>query len=168
MNRAQRRAFERASHRGTKPVKGAGHIKLPINIRFNSQDETQLQLVPQTLLECFRTGTADESDWHALALRLNWGRLLAEDHFPDAAPDLAQAQDALRAVKDRHERMGKWGISQPEFAAIGNGLTVTDAMQRQCTRRELREALQAVYGINEYQQRTAQIAQRLDATAGQA
>lgn len=168
MNRAQRRAFERASHRGTKPVKGAGHIKLPINIRFNSQDETQLQLVPQTLLECFRAGTADESDWHTLALRLNWGRLLAEKHFPDAAQDLASAQDALRAVKARHERSGKWGIAQPEFAAMGHGLTVTDAMQRQCTRRELREALQAVYGINEYQQRTAQIAQRLDATAGQA
>lgn len=168
MNRAQRRAFERASMRGTKPVKGAGHIKLPINIRFNSQDETQLQLVPQALLECFRNGTADESDWHALALRLNWGRLLAEEHFPDAAPDLASAQDALRAVKARHERSGKWGIAQPEFAAMGHGLTVTDSMQRQCTRRELRDALQAVYGINKYQQRTEQIAQRLDATAGQA
>lgn len=165
MNRAQRRAFERAQMRGLKPTKGAGHFKLPINIRFNSQDETQLQLVPQTLLECFRSGTADEGDWHALALRLNWGRLLAEKHFPDVAPDLATAQDALRAVKARHERTGTWGIAQPEFAAMGHGLTVTDAMQRQCTRRELREALQTVYGANEYIRATEQIAQRLDPVA---
>ena len=165
MNRAQRRAMARAVMRGTKPIKGAGHIKMPINIRFTEHDETKLQLVPQTLLECFRTGSANEGDWHTIALRLNWGRLLAEDHFPDAAQDLEMAQKALCSVKDRHQRTGKWGTSQQEFAAMGQGLTVTDAIQKQCTRRELRDALEAVYGINDYKRRTEQIANSLDVAA---
>ena len=39
LNRAQRRAAKKQR----RPVRGAGHIQLPINIRFGKADETQLQ-----------------------------------------------------------------------------------------------------------------------------
>ena len=88
---------QRRSHRATH--KKAGELALPINIRFSSSDELKLQLSSHNLLDLFRAGEADEPDWHALALRLNWGRFLAEQHFPDGIQPLADAQDALRAVK---------------------------------------------------------------------
>lgn len=149
--KAQRRSYRPS------PTK-AGGLALPINIRFSAKDELKLQLSPHNLLDLFRTGDADETDWHTLALRLNWGRFLAERHFPDGSQPLAAAQEALRAVKARHSRTGKWGCSQPEFAAMGLGLNCTDNMQLQCTRRELRDALEAVYGANEYASKLQQIA----------
>lgn len=154
MNRAEKRAAARASKRGRVHRK---EVALPINIRFSSGDELKLQLSPHNMLELFRSGEAEESDWHALALRLNWGRFLAERHFPDGVEPLTEAQDALRAVKERNARTGKWGCSQPEFAAMGLGLNCCDQMQLQCTRRELRDALEAVYGANEYANKLQQI-----------
>ena len=62
-------------------------------------------------------------------------------------------------MKERNARTGKWGCSQPEFAAMGQGLNCTDEMQLQCTRRELRDALEAVYGANEYASKLRQIEQ---------
>lgn len=159
LRRMAAKAEKRAAHRPARPAK---ELALPINIRFSSKDELTLQLSPHNLLERFRSGEAEESDWHALALRLNWGRFLAERHFPDGTEPLTEAQEALRAIKERNARIGTWGCSQPEFAAIGLGLNCTDQMQLQCTRRELRDALEAVYGANEYAQKLQQIKEAQD------
>lgn len=144
MNRAARRA----AAKGKALVKS--HIQLPVNIRFAKSHEIDLQLSPHTMLEKFRDGVAEESDWHLLALRLNWGRVLADEHFSDGVQVMSDAQAAIRAVRERNERTGQWGVSQPEFAAMGDGLNCCDAMQLNCTRRELRDALGAVYRVNEY------------------
>ena len=98
--------------------RGDGYIKLPIAIRFNAQDEQDLQRKPHQMLKGFRNGAADEGDWHAITLRLNWGRMLSGEHFPDSVPQAEAGIEAIRAIKARHERTGKWGISQPEYDAI--------------------------------------------------
>lgn len=144
MNRAMRRAAAKG-----KSLKQP-HIKIPVTMRFSQRHETDLQLIPHMTLEKFREGVADESDWHFLALRLNWGRFLADEHFHEATQHMAEAQQALAAVRERHSKTGKWGASQPEFAAIGLGLNACDEMQLNCTRRELRDALDAAYRANEY------------------
>lgn len=163
MGRAENRAAERASRR--KPQKGAGHVVLPINIRFSQKDEAQLQSKPHQMLRGFREGKADEGDWHALTLRLNWGRVLSAAHFPDSEPQAVAGQDAIRAVWERHQRTGKWGVSQPEFEAIDWALAHVDGMQQMCTRRELRDALEAVYSANEYLRKVGDIADELDRKA---
>lgn len=129
--------------------RGQQHTTLPVTIRFAPRHETDLQLSPHATLDMFREGVAEENDWHLLALRLNWGRLLAERHMKEFADILAAAQEALRAVRERHGRTGRWGVSQPEFVAMGEGLNHTDTMQLKCTRRELRDALEAVYQAND-------------------
>lgn len=159
MNRAERRALRRAKP----PPRGAGHIKLPINIRFEQKHETDFQLLPHLCLSKFRDGTADSADVNTLAVRLNLGRVLAEAHFgADVAEPLRQAQKALHAVKERHARTGAWGTTAQEHAAMGAVLNSTDAMQLQCSRRDLRDAIEAVYGANEYRRQMQGIADRLD------
>lgn len=158
MNREQRRAAKK----GRQPAKGCGHIQLPVNIRFNSADETQLQLVPLAFATSLIEGTADESTWHTLMLRINWGRFLARDHFPDVEQAMVQAQDAMRSVRDRNGQVGKWGVAKPEYDAIYEALRICNEMQLQCTRRELRDALEAVYAANEYQRKAEEIKSRLD------
>lgn len=161
LNRAQRRAAQKRRQ----PSGGAGHIQLPINIRFNAADETQLQLVPLGLATTLIEGTADESTWHTLTLRINWERFLAADHFPDMEPAMVAAQDAMRSISARHDRSDTWGASKPEYDAIYQALRICNEMQQQCTRRELRDALERVYAANEYHRKVTAINNRLDASA---
>ncbi|AOG24368.1 hypothetical protein [Acidovorax sp. RAC01] len=148
--REARRKADRAQRRDLKPQRGKGHIKLPIYFRFGARDEVDLQRKPHAMLNGFRAGVAQESDWHAITLRLNWGFVLSTRLFPDSVAEARAGLDAIRAVKDRHERTGKWGVSQPEYEAVDWALAHMDGMQQMCTRRELRDALQAVYEANEY------------------
>lgn len=158
LNREQRRALKKA-----KPVKGAGHIQMPITMRFSAEDETKLMLEPIKCAERLRDGTAEEGDWHAVILRLNWGRLLNKAVFNEGESLLAEAQDAMRAIKSRGLQYGTWSASTPEYNTIKTALIICNQMQAKCTRRELRDALQAVYDQNEYLNKTQAIKDRLDA-----
>ena len=120
-------------------------IALPVNIRFASSHEIDLQLNPHTTLDKFQEGVADESDWHLLALRVNWGKVLSEQHWPQAVGEMIAAQESLLAVRARNEDSGTWDISALEYVAIGAALNMADTLQLHCTRRQLSDALQAVY-----------------------
>jgi len=67
--------------------------------------------------------------------------------------DMEQALSAIRSVKERHQRTGKWGASGAEFFEMGRGLNHTDEMQKAATRREQLEALRIVNKINEMKQK---------------
>ena len=75
------------------------------------------------------------------------------------------AQDAMRSISARHDRAQSWGASKPEYDSIYEALRICNEMQQQCTRRELRDALERVYAANEYHQKVAAIKSRLDARA---
>ncbi len=123
-------------------------ITLPVNIRFSGSHEIDLQLNPHTTLEKFQDGVAEESDWHLLALRVKWGKVLSEAHWQQATDSMITAQESLLSVQARHDKMGKWSLSQPEYVAIGEALNMSDTLQLHCTRRQLRDALEAVYLSN--------------------
>lgn len=159
MNREQRRALKKSK----RPRPGAGHIQLPVNIRFAAEHDTRLMLVPLQCADRLLAGTADESDWHTTIMRLNWARLLNKANFNEGESLIEQAQDAMRAIKARGEKYGTWSASTPEHAVIHEALVLCNQMQSMCTRRELRDALQAVYDQNEYLNKTQAIKDRLDA-----
>jgi hypothetical protein len=115
---------------------------LPITYRFSQSNELSLQLYPHTALSKFKDGTAEEADWHALAARLNLGNTLAYTHYEGEVKEMMdKAALALRSVRQRNEKMGKWGCTGDEFNAMGDGLNLTDDMQKQCTRRQLHDAM---------------------------
>lgn len=120
---------------------------LPINIRFNSDTELKLQLIPHQFLEHLRTGGFEEHMWHAMAARMNLGNTLAYTYFEDAKEAMDKACRALKSVWERHERTGKWGGSGEELGQLGIGLNLTDDMQKRCTRRELDGAMEHVYRV---------------------
>ncbi|MEN9885550.1 MAG: hypothetical protein RL758_128 [Pseudomonadota bacterium] len=139
-NKKPRKAYRRKYAKGT----------LPITIRQSSEADTALQLVPHTELEKLRDGTADEYTANTMAFRLNWGYVMAGEVFdnPEVRADMELALAAIRSVKARHERTGKWGTTGPEFIQMGEGLKHTDAMQMAATRREQHEALAVMHAVN--------------------
>ena len=158
LNREQRRALKKA-----KPVKGAGHIQLPINMRFSAQDETRLMQTPIESAERLRDGTADEIDWHTVMERLNLARVLNKANFDQGEQQIEAGQNAMRAIKARGLQYESWTASTPEFNTISMALVLCNQMQTMCTRRELRDSLQAVYDQNDYLKKTQAIKDRLDA-----
>lgn len=135
MNRAQRRS---------KPAPAGKVINLPL-LRYTQAVETRLQLDPHVALDAFREGTATKESWDTLAYRLQWGAVMARDHYPDAVQTIHEAQVAMLSVQDRHTRTGRWGMAGREFYDIGAGLNCTDTMQLGTTKKEQVAAIRAVF-----------------------
>lgn len=120
---------------------------LPATIRFDSDTELKLRLIPHQNLASLRSGEFEEHMWHAMAARMNLGNTLAYTYFDDAKDAMDKGCLALRSVWDRHSRTGKWGATGEELGYLGDGLNLTDDMQVKCTRRELDSAMEHVYRI---------------------
>lgn len=131
---------------------------LPVTIRHSASADTALQLVPHTDLEKLRDGTADEYTINTLAFRINWGYVMAGEVFdaPEAREITERGLAAIRSVKARFERLGKYGTTGEEFAALGDALNVTNDMQLKATRREQRDAVRLLNIINEHKQKEQQ------------
>jgi hypothetical protein len=130
---------------------------LPITIRHNTSDDTGLQLIPHSELDKLRDGTADEYTVNTLAFRLNWGYVMAGEVFdtPEYRAITEAGLAAIRAVKERHARTGKYGATGEEFHAMGDALNATNDMQLQATRREQRDAVRLLNLINDHKQKDA-------------
>jgi hypothetical protein len=128
---------------------------LPITIRHSASDDTGLQLVPHTELDKLRDGTADEYTVNTLAFRINWGYVMAGEVFdaPEARELTQAGLDAVRSVKDRFARLGKYGATVEEFTHLGDALKITDEMQKGATRREQLEAVRIVSVLNEHKRK---------------
>jgi hypothetical protein len=120
---------------------------IPIAFRFNADDERTLQLVPHTELLKLKMGSADESSWHGLTCRLNIGMTLAHmgEQSDEAKRAMHASLEAMRSVLARNRETGKWGATGSELTAIGDGLVLTDEMQKGSTRRVLRDAMHVVF-----------------------
>lgn len=120
----------------------------PITMRFSQATELKLQLVPHEALRSFKEGRQEESDWHTLAARVNLGSTLAHIHFGEDSEAKLAMNDALEALRTswaRYQRLGKMGMTGEEYNHIALALTVTDDMQKLCTRRELDAAMTKVF-----------------------
>lgn len=119
---------------------------LPIVFRHSDADETALQLAPHISLTNFRMGMATEPDWHTIAARLNVGSVAAHrNEQAEAYFTIEKSLDAIRAIRSRAERSGKWGITGDELKIIGESLVLTDELQKAITRREMAAVIDYVY-----------------------
>lgn len=125
--------------------------QLPITIRHSAASDMMLQMIPQSELEKLRDGTADEFVVNNLKFRLNWGHVMSNECFdtPEARAVTLAGIDAIREVEARYARLGKWGCTMPEFAAMGDALNLTDEMQAQTTRRQQRDAAYVTLAVSE-------------------
>lgn len=124
---------------------------LPKMFRHSKEADINLQLVPHQELEKFKTGEADEYTWNTVCFRLNWGYVMSGDHFDsvEARELMEQSLKAIRSVKTRHEKTGRWGTTGEEFNIIGQALNLTDEMQMNTTRKQQDQSLQTLLRLNE-------------------
>lgn len=124
---------------------------LPRIFRHSKEADIDLQLVPHQELEKFKTGEADEYTWNTVCFRLNWGYVMSGDHFDsiEARELMESSLAAIKSVKTRHEKTGRWGTTGEEFNIIGQALNLTDDMQINTTRKQQDESLNTLMRLNE-------------------
>lgn len=152
LNRQQRRALSKAKP----PKRGTGHIELPVTLRHGSDEELDLMLMPQLSADHMRDGIAKEPDWHTVVMRLNWGRVLNSENFENGGEVIAQAQAVMVLVKDSLR------LNPEQYDTVSSALTLCNQMQKNCTRRELRNSLRNMLGANDYLNKKQQIQDRMD------
>ena len=62
---------------------------------------------------------------------------------------MEQSLAAIRSVKTRHEKTGRWGTTGEEFKIIGEALNLTDDMQMNTTRKQQDQSLNTLLRLNE-------------------
>lgn len=152
LNRQQRRALAKSKP----PRRGTGHIELPVTLRHGCDEELDLMLMPQLSADHMRDGIATEPDWHAVVMRLNWGRVLNSENFENGGEVIAQAQAVMVLVKD------SLNLNPEQYDTVTSALTLCNQMQKNCTRRELRDSLRNMLGANDYLNKKQQIQDRMD------
>lgn len=119
---------------------------LPIVFAVAPELKRRLDTGAHSSLDALRlgAGVADDAHtvMHAALLALELRRHMKPDQTTDDV--IADGLAAIRRVYARHEKTGKWGFTGDEFASLKEVLTLSDAMQGLCSRREMRDAAAAV------------------------
>lgn len=142
-----------------RPKTPPGFMTIPAMFRYSQQEETALQLVPHSELDKFRHGLGDEVAWNTLAFRLNWGYVMADEFGDEPRAVMVEGLNAIRAIRERNERLQKWGCTGDEFFAIGEALNLTDEMQQKTTRKEQLDAIRKTLSVSEYKKTLNKITQ---------
>lgn len=122
---------------------------IPVVFRFNQEDETRLQMAPHAELLKLRNGMGDTGTWHTIVCRLNIGITVAHNtsQSDEIKKALADSLAAMRVIFARHQKTDKWGATGDELKAVGEGLVLTDDLQKAVTRRDLRDAMEHVFKV---------------------
>ena len=121
-------------------------LQVPVIIRFDHEHERMQKIAPHQSLDNVVNKTASVEDWHTITQRLNIGATMAKNVFKQDAIDIMlKSLESIIGVRDRFNRIEKYGCTDEEFKSIGDGLNLTDEMQKICTRRQFDAAVKFVY-----------------------
>lgn len=99
----------------------------------------QLLLPPHIELMKLENGAGDASSDNTLASFLNVAYLVTKPH-PDLHTVVKEGLAAIVLMRERHARVGKYGVSGVELEALRSALTVADQFFATLTRDQLLNA----------------------------
>ena len=148
LNRAQRRAGERAERRRTiRPVPSLGTAGLltPLYILDNARPHEPGEKAGAHLktLSCFdrcRDGTGGEDDFDHLAMVINICKVRALDIDATLADMIERAQDAMVRAKERYLRLGRFGFDGPGLTQVADALDAAQQIIDASTPLQMRSA----------------------------
>ena len=104
---------------------------------------TELAMVPHMALEKLQMGIFGADDWNAYGCFANTVQLLAQEAGHTDVVAMGTATNlALHTMRQRAERLGKWGCSGPELTALRSAINPMDAFLRTRTTTQVRRALE--------------------------
>lgn len=111
---------------------------------FDAGDTTEEHIKTRACFERLADGTADNDDFDRVAMALNLAKVRALDIDPALADLLEAGQEAMTALRKRHDRWAKWDVTAAECSAIVDALDAHEAITDASSPLQMHEALDVV------------------------
>lgn len=95
---------------------------------FDDGDTTEEHIKTRACFERLAGGTADNDDFDRVAMALNLAKVRALEIDDDLARVLEGGQEAMKALRARHERWGKWDMLLTERATVAEAMDAHEAI----------------------------------------
>ena len=111
---------------------------------FDAGDTTEQHIKTRACFERLADGTADNDDFDRVAIALNLAKVRALEIDMGLADLLTEGQNAMTAVRKRHEKWAKWEVLPAERSAIVEALDAHEAITDASSPLQMHEALAVV------------------------
>ena len=95
---------------------------------FDEGDTTAEHIKTRACFERLADGTADNDDFDRVAMALNLAKVRALEIDDGLACVLGGGQDAMKALRARHERWAKWDMLPAERTAVAQAMDAHEAI----------------------------------------
>ena len=111
---------------------------------FDAGDTTEQHIKTRACFERLEAGTADNDDVDRVAMAINLAKVRALEIDPALADLLEAGQEAMTALRKRHDRWAKWDVLPAERTAIVEALDAHEAITDASSPLQMDEALDVV------------------------
>ena len=111
---------------------------------FDEGDTTAEHIKTRACFERLADGTADNDDFDRVAMAINLAKVRALEIDDGLASVLECGQDAMHALRARHERWAKWDMLPAERAAIAQSMDAHEAITDASSPLQMMAALDVV------------------------
>ena len=120
---------------------------------FDEGDTTAEHIKTRACFERLADGTADNDDFDRVAMAINLAKVRALEIDDGLASVLECGQDAMHALRARHERWAKWDMLPAERAAITQAMDAHEAITDASSPLQMMAALDVVMRVIKQQMR---------------
>lgn len=120
---------------------------------FDEGDTTAEHIKTRACFERLADGTADNDDFDRVAMALNLAKVRALEIDDGLACVLECGQDAMKALRARHERWAKWDMLPAERTAVAQAMDAHEAITDASSPLQMMAALDVVRRVIKQQMR---------------
>lgn len=120
---------------------------------FDEGDTTAEHIKTRACFERLADGTADNDDFDRVAMALNLAKVRALEIDQALANLLEVGQDAMAAIRRRHDKWAKWEVLPAERAAIADAMDAHEAITDASSPLQMMAALDVVRRVIKQQMR---------------
>ena len=120
---------------------------------FDEGDTTEQHIKTRACFERLADGTADNDDFDRVAMALNLAKVRALEIDQALANLLKVGQDAMAAIRRRHDKWAKWEVLPAERTAIVEALDAHEAITDASSPLQMMAALDVVRSVIKQQMR---------------
>ena len=120
---------------------------------FDAGDTTEQHIKTRACFERLADGTADNDDFDRVAMAINLAKVRAREIDRGLADLLEAGQDAMTAVRKRHDKWAKWEVLPAERTAIVEALDAHEAITDASSPLQMMAALDVVRRVIKQQMR---------------
>lgn len=111
---------------------------------FDAGDTTEQHIKTRACFERLADGTADNDDFDRVAMAINLAKVRALEIDRRLADLIEVGQEAMTAVRKRHDKWAKWEVLPAERTAIVEALDAHEAITDASSPLQMHEALDVV------------------------